>query len=138
MIMPNKAISELTAEDVMTKRVVRVNEDASVMEAVKKLYTTNIGALAVVDENDRIIGIFTERDILRRVIPQNIKMDRTAVAKVMTASPMTASPETPLAKVYKTMSGLNFRHVPIVKDDKILGMISIKDIAKACMQLAAS
>ena len=126
-------IINLKAEDIMIKRVARIDGDATVMDAIEKLYLTNVGALVVVDKTDKLIGIFTERDLLRRVIPQKLKLEKAIVSKVMTAKPMTAEPQTPVLKVYKAMSGLNFRHIPVVKDDKIVGIISIKDIAKACM-----
>ena len=68
----------------MIKRVGKISGDATIMDAVKDLYVRNIGALVVFSEDTEIVGMFTERDILRRVIPKKLKVEKTRVSEVMT------------------------------------------------------
>jgi len=134
--MVHRTISDLKAENIMIKRVGKILEDATVLEAVKDLFVMNIGALVVVNKDDHIVGIFSERDILRRIIPKKLKVEKIRVSKVMTKNPTTVKRDTSVVDVYNAMSGMNFRHIPVVDNNKCVGIISIKDIAKVCMEFA--
>jgi len=129
-----KKISALTAGDIMAKRGGKISQEVTIMEAIKELFVRNIGAMAVCNDKDEIVGIFTERDVLRRVVPESLNLEKVHVKEVMTIHPSTVTSGTSIFDVYHMMSGLNFRHVPVVDDNKLIGMISIKDIAKACMK----
>ncbi len=132
--MAVEKISALKAGDIMIKRVGKVSQDVTIMDAIKDLFVRNIGALVVCNEQEEVVGIFTERDVLRRVVPESLKIDTVHVKEVMTTHPSTVTSDTSIFDVYHMMRGLNFRHVPVVDDNKLVGIISIKDIAKACMK----
>lgn len=98
--------------------------------AVALLAENNIGALLVVDEADRLVGILSERDIVRRAASDARFMDRP-VADVMTREVIVGVPEDDLMSVAHTMTERRFRHLPIVHDDRLVGVISIGDVLKA-------
>ena len=129
-----KKISALTAGDIMTKRVGKISQDAIIIDAVRDLFVMNIGAMVVCNDKEEVVGKFTERDVLRRVVPESLKIKKVHVEEVMTMHPVTVTSDTSIFEVYHMMSELNFRHVPVVDDNKLVGIISIKDIAKACMK----
>jgi len=133
--MGMEEISLLKARGIMVKRVLKIGEEATVWDAVKEMYVANVGAIVVVKNDKEIIGIFSERDILRRVIPKEMNLKKTHICEVMTKDPVTISPDSSLLDVYQQMQGLNLRHIPVVEDDKLIGIISLKDIAKACMKI---
>lgn len=132
--MQIKKISELKAGDIMAKRVGKISQDATIIEAIKELFVRNIGAMAVCNDKDEVVGMFTERDVLRRVVPESLRIEQVHIKEVMTMHPATVTADTSVFDVYHLMNELNFRHVPVVEGNKLLGMISIKDIAKACMK----
>ena len=105
-------------------------------DAVKKMYLMNIGAVIIVNNDKKITGIFSERDILRRVIPKELDIKNTSIVTVMTKDPNTITSDTSLFDVFNLMQGLNFRHIPVVDNNKLMGIVSIKDIVKVCIKLA--
>lgn len=86
----------------------------------------NIGALLVVD-GSRLIGIFTERDALFRVLAAGLDPGRTPLAEVMTPQPQTIHPDEPFQQALLVMHRGKFRHLPVVEYDRPLGMVSIRD-----------
>ena len=112
------------------KDVVKMKPDASVSEAVKEMVRRHIGSVLIVDENDRPIGIFTERDLLIKVIGKNKGLE-TSLKEVMTPDPIVAREDWSASKALETMISRGFRHLPIVDDQGVLvGIVSIKDIAR--------
>jgi signal-transduction protein with cAMP-binding, CBS, and nucleotidyltransferase domain len=89
-----------------------------------------VGALLVVDASGRMCGIFTERDVLTRVLDAGRDPQTTTVAQVMTPSPMTVSPETRVADAMELITSRRVRHLPVVDDDRLVGMISIGDLLR--------
>lgn len=86
------------------------------------------GAVLIVDESEKLVGIFTERDVLKKVVG-NSSAIKAALSEVMTKNPVTISMTSPLAFSLQLMSEGGFRHVPIVDEDGFpLGCISMKDI----------
>ncbi len=116
-------------EEVMTRNPVSVKPDNSVMDAVLIMDKLGIGALPVVDENGRLVGIFTERDLLRRVVARRRDPEKTLIRDVMTPNPVTVRPDESVAEALRIMSSLKVRHLPVVNDAGVLvGIVSIKDI----------
>ncbi len=106
---------------------------ATVAEAVQKMNEHKIGAL-VVKEGSHVIGMFTERDVLRRVVGEERLPARTIVAEVMTSDVVCCSPHADVDDVAATMQARRIRHIPVCDDDgdkALLGMISIGDV-NAC------
>jgi CBS domain-containing protein len=113
------------------RRVHTVCPEMTVYEAVAKMNQHKIGALVVVsrDAPEEIAGIFTERDVMRRVIGQLRYADLVIVGEVMTRNPITCSIHASLDEVALTLQEKCIRHLPVVDDEgKLAGMISIGDV----------
>ena len=113
-----------------SSNVITVGPDQSLREAVDLLAKHNIGALIVVDEPGRPIGIISERDIIREAARIEAVLGQT-VSRVMTKDLITASPEDDLETVLQTMTAKGFRHLPIMDLERLIGVISIGDVVKA-------
>jgi len=99
-----------------------------VMNAVLFMTEKNIGAVAVLDEHNKLVGLFSERDLMKRVIAVYKDPAKVFIDDVMTKSLMTAEPETPFNVALNKMKEMNIRHMPVVKDKTLIGMISIRDL----------
>ena len=119
-----------TARDVMTTdRLVTVRPGASVREAAIAMHRANVGSVLVVDEEMRLLGIFTERDLVR-VVATGIPLD-TPVERVMTTKLVTASPDESIAMVASKMIEHGIRHIPVVDESgRLVGIISIRDVLR--------
>jgi len=111
--------------------VASVQPETNVLDAAKAMNEAHVGSLVVLDGNGGLLGIFTERDVLRRVVAKSLDPEQTAVGDVMTKNVHTAPPETPLDDLRTLMREKHIRHVPIVADGKLAGMISIGDLNAA-------
>jgi len=107
--------------------VATVAHDATVLEAAKLMNSRKIGA-AVVTDGDRVVGIFTERDILTRIVASGKAPDEVKVASVMTSPMACCRRDTSLAECKATMTSKRIRHLPVVEDGKLYGIISSGDI----------
>ena len=107
--------------------IVKVAPELSVLEAIKVLATENIGA-AVVMSGDRLAGIFSERDYTRKVILKGRSSDSTRVEEIMTANVLVVSPRTKTRECMALMTEKNIRHLPVVDEGRVVGMVSIRDI----------
>lgn len=110
--------------------VITIQPDQSLKEAVVLLVQHDIGALAVVDADGKLVGMISERDIMREVARHGGNI-RAAVGDVMTKHVVTASLQDDLKAVIATMSRLHFRHMPVLADGKLVGILSIRDVVKA-------
>lgn len=105
-----------------------INKETTIYEAANKLAHSNVGAMLVLDENDNLAGIFTERDIVKKVITNNIPFSNKA-SEVMTTDPISIEMTTPIGFALQLMTEGGFRNLPIVDvDNNPIGVISIKDI----------
>jgi len=111
--------------------VVTITESQSVLDAVQVLVDRNIGGLVVM-EGKRPVGILTERDILRLTARNPDGFGSITVASVMTRDLITATPQDDLASVMDTMTENKIRHLPVILDDQLAGIISIGDLVNAC------
>ena len=106
-----------------------VDPGMSVTECVKRMNELRIGAMLVM-ENDRLIGIFTERDAVTRVLGAGLDPTGTVVSSVMTSDPVCVSTSTSLEEAMSIVSSRRIRHLPVVEDGKVLGMVSSGDLAR--------
>jgi CBS domain-containing protein len=118
-----------TVADVMVKDVLTVEPTSSIGEAAEKMNAAKVGAVVVVEDFVRIVGIITERDLLRAVA-QRARAAEARVRQWMTPDPMTIEPETSIEDAAKIMFENNFRHLPVVKDGRSLGIVSLRILAK--------
>ena len=118
-----------TVADLMVKDVLTVEPSDTIGEAAEKMNAANVGAVVVVEDMVRIVGIVTERDLLRAVASRA----RAAEARVrqwMTPNPVTIGPELTIDEAAKIMFDNNFRHLPVVKDGRALGIVSLRLLAR--------
>ena len=105
---------------------ITATKTATVVEAARLMKQHVIGALLVVDHS-RLIGIFTERDALFRVLAAGLDPESTSLADVMTADPQTIHPDEPFLRALRIMYQGGFRHLPVVEDGRPFGMVSVRD-----------
>ncbi len=110
--------------------VYTVAPNVSVFDALKKMAEHDIGALVVVEEG-RVLGIFTERDYARKMILKDRSSRDTPVRRVMTEHVITVDPATTLEVCMDLMIYRRLRHLPVIENSHLIGMISIGDILKA-------
>ncbi len=102
----------------------------TVLDAARRMNEHHIGALPVLD-GEQLAGIFTERDVLQRVVAEGRDPSSTAVADVMSAPVTTAAPNAPLTLLRTLMRDAHIRHIPIVENGIPIAMISIGDLNRA-------
>ena len=114
-----------------TKRgtVITIAPDEPVRRAVALLVQHRIGALLVVDATDRLVGILSERDVMRSIASDEAVFGR-AVETIMTREVIVGMPQDDVLAVAHTMLEKRFRHLPIVDEDRLIGIISIGDVLK--------
>jgi CBS domain-containing protein len=110
-----------------------VGPDASITECVRLMTAGKIGALIVMD-GDRLIGIFTERDALNKVLAGNLDPASTKVSAVMTKDPYCIGPTTTVGDAMQLITERRFRHLPVVENGKVLGMVSSGDLTRWLVQ----
>lgn len=110
-----------------------VSQGVSVLEALNIMMDKNISALLVI-ENGVLKGIFTERDYARKIILQGKSSKDTAIHEVMTKEPYTITPDEPIDHCMELMTDNHFRHLPVVSDGAVIGMISIGDLVKSIIE----
>ena len=110
-----------------TRAIVRVSPEQSVLEAIKILAAENIGA-AIVMSGERLAGIFSERDYTRKVILKGRASDTTRVEEIMTPNVVVVNPRTKTRDCMALMTEKNIRHLPVVDEGRVIGMVSIRDI----------
>ena len=113
--------------DVMErKKLLIASPETSVRDAAKLMAKAKVSAVLVL-ENERLIGIFTERDAVSRVIAKDRDVQTTRLAEVMTASPKTIAPDKTFGYALLLMHENGFRHVPVVANDRVVGMVSARN-----------
>ena len=110
-----------------------VRKDATVAEAARTMTERNVG-IVVVLENDRLIGVFSERDAVRRVIDKGLDPLTTLVGDVMTTHLVVADENDDYQTAMRTMDQANIRHLPVVRKEQIVSMLSIRDLMRVDMQ----
>ncbi|ADN51891.1 CBS domain-containing protein [Vulcanisaeta distributa] len=99
--------------------------------AVAKMYMHNVGSVLVIDEDEKPVGIFTERDLVR-IVAEGISLD-TPLMKVMSRKLITANTSESVISAAMKMIENNIRHLPVVEEGRAVGMVSIRDLVRALM-----
>src|SRR5512146_1430047 len=118
-----------TVADLMVRDVLTVEPSDTIGEAAEKMNEANVGAVVVVEDMVRIVGIVTERDLLRAVAARA----RAAEARVrqwMTPNPVTIEPGVSIEDAAQVMFDNNFRHLPVVRDGRPLGIVSLRLLSR--------
>lgn len=110
--------------------VFRVSEETSIKEAVAELRDRNIGAVLVIDNEDNLTGILSERDIVRQLAECGPDVLGKKVSDCMTPKPYTCTREATVNGILERMTNHRIRHMPVLQDGKISGIVSIGDVVK--------
>lgn len=113
--------------------VYSVAPGASVLEAVRLMAERHIGALLVIDEG-RLVGILSERDYARKVVLNGRNSTSTAVREIMSAPVVTVAPEKTVDDAMRLMTARRIRHLPVVRGEAVVGVVSIGDLVKAVIE----
>jgi CBS domain-containing protein len=107
-------------------KLVTASPDTTVASAAQRMAKAKVGALMVVDGEGRLVGIFTERDAVQRVIAERREPQTTRLAEVMTAAPKTVVPAETFGYALLQMHKHGFRHLPVVENGRPVGMVSAR------------
>lgn len=114
--------------------VATVTPEATVRELLAKLAEHNIGAVVVSSDGERIAGIVSERDVVRRMHDRGAGILDEAVASIMTTEVRTVTPATNVDELRRTMTTHRFRHMPVVENGLLVGIVSIGDVVKSAIE----
>ena len=117
-------------EGKQNNRILALTPDAMVIDALELMTKENVGAVMVV-ENEKLVGIFSERDYARKGIIMGRKAKSTPLTEVMTNNVFTVTPDMNMEDCMQLFSDKRIRHLPVVHDSDLLGMLSIGDIVTA-------
>ena len=120
----------MKARDIMTVDVITASPDDSVQSLVAAMLEHRISALPVVDAEGRVLGIVSERDYARKIILRARSSRETTVREVMTTPVLSVAPEEDRDRCMALMTEHRFRHLPIMSEGRLLGLISIGDVVK--------
>jgi CBS domain-containing protein len=109
--------------------VFSVEPNVTVYHAIQMMCEKNIGGLLITD-NNRLVGIFTERDYARKLILKGKSSKETKIKEIMTENPVTVSEDNSIEDCMKLLVDRHIRHLPVVTDGKLMGMISIGDVVR--------
>ena len=123
----------LKAKDVMVKDVITISPEATLAQAIKTLISKGISGMPAVDSTGKMVGLISEKDILNCAFSGNL--NNTKVADVMTKNVVTFSPDTDIDKIALAIGERQFRRVPIVDKDKVVGIVSRRDIIKVALPI---
>ena len=118
--------------DIMSNQVISIHKNESVSAAAKLLKRCNLGALPVCDEQGRVRGIVTDRDIVLRCVAADEDPQALKVEEIMSRGIVFASPFDELARAVKLMSEDQVRRLPVLDEGRLVGMVTLCDLARDC------
>jgi CBS domain-containing protein len=118
---------KLVPDLIHDQTITTVAPTSTVREVARLMTERDIGAILVV-ENAKLVGIFSERDLLKRVVARGLDPDATPVSEVMTRNPDTLPPGADIRQAMRLMVEHGYRHIPVVDGQKVVGMVSARDI----------
>ena len=110
-----------------------ISPDATVLEAITLMANKGIGAVVVTSESQQVVGIISERDYTRKIALMQRSSDDTVVAEIMTGQVLSVSRNNTVDECLGLMTDRHIRHLPVIEDGKLVGLVSIGDLVKAAM-----
>ncbi|MCS7166380.1 MAG: CBS domain-containing protein [Gemmatales bacterium] len=126
----SEALMHTEVRELRPQKPITVLPTTPVREAIRLLVDYSIGAVLVANEEGHLVGIFSERDLLMRVVGFFEQFDNLPVGWFMTPNPEVVKPDHPVLFAVHKMDAGDYRHLPVVRDQKPLGMISARDILR--------
>ena len=123
----------LTAKDIMQKPVVAATAHASLRDVATQLVTNEFSGMPVAELNGRVVGVVTEADIVRTLIAGK-RLENLTAGEVMTGTPITVDVGTPIEDVMKKLEENRIVRVPVMNQDKLVGIISRRDVIRAILE----
>ncbi len=120
--MPTRKIGDV----IKGRKILTAAGDLSVREAARQMMEAQVGSIIIMS-GKQLAGIFTERDILTRIVAADRDPDTTRLDEVMTRSPQTVTADKPLGHALHLMHECGFRHMPVVEGERLIGMVSARD-----------
>ncbi len=120
----------MKVSELMNKNVISISPDESTSLAARLLYRHNIGSLPVCSSEGKLRGIVTDRDIVLRCVAAESDPEHTPVREIMSRSPVSAAPDDDVRLAADIMAAHQIRRLPVTSDGKLVGMLSLGDIAK--------
>ena len=128
----------MKVSDIMSDRVVTIDEREPVIAAARLLKRMNLGALPVTDRGGKLVGMLTDRDIVLRCVALGGDARTMTAGDVMTRGVVTATPDVKVGDAAKRMGRGQVRRLPVVENGKLVGMLSLADMARKCDMEAAA
>jgi CBS domain-containing protein len=125
----------VSVEDFMTKKVVTIESSRTILEAARMLADRGVGSLVVV-ERGKPVGIVTDRDVLTRAVVKGLDLGKEPVSSIMSKPLITVRPETSILEAIELMDRHSVRRIPVVRGEKIVGIITSSDVGRASKILA--
>ena len=121
--------TDIKVSQVMQTNLVTVTPKTSVYEAAKLMDEENVGTVLIIGEQKKLLGMVTDRQIVTRVVAHKRDLGTTTVDEIMTKWPMTIFPETTCKEALDIMGDYGYRRLPVEKEGKLIGIISMTDLA---------
>jgi signal-transduction protein with cAMP-binding, CBS, and nucleotidyltransferase domain len=112
-------------------KTVTAHRDLTVLDAVRTMSERNVGSILIVDEKDELLGIFTERDLLKRVTAASLDPGDTTISEVMTSDVIVVGRDADRQTVHSIMREKHVRHIPVLDGRRVLGVISLRDVLRS-------
>jgi CBS domain-containing protein len=131
----NSSSENILISQLLTRDVISINENKTIYNAIKLLTKNNIGALPVLNDNMELCGIISERDIIREISNNlSVNLKKSLVNSIMTSVVITINKNTKSEDIMDIMSKNKIRHIPIIENKFIIGIVSIGDVVKRLLE----
>lgn len=120
----------MRVKECMCDKVVKATSDTTLEEIAKLMQENDVGCVPICDNEDNVVGFITDRDIITRCVANNKNCSQTKASDVMTKKIIKTTPDTEIDEVQKTMSHNQIKRLPVIENNRIVGIITIGDLAQ--------
>jgi len=124
----------IMVEDIMTKRVIMIDINKTLLDAGKKMANTRTGSIIITKEN-KPVGIITDSDIIKNVIAKNLKPSEIKIRDLMSSPLITVNPKEDIIEAERKMRKNKVKRLPVVDNGKLVGILTASDIARTCPEM---